>query len=279
MAVRADAAARTSPRPPRLRRGKRGVDRLGLTPTVALLLALGAAPGAAQTAPPSDSEAGAAPQVIRAQLVPHDYTTLASEIAARIDRITKRPGEHFRQGETLVVFDCVAQRAEAAKAQAVLLVAQKTYAVNRRLAELKSIGQLELDVSAAEIDKAKADFAIAEAAVSKCTIAAPFSGGVVDQKAREYQYTTPGQALLEILDDRALEVEFIAPSVWLRWLKPGYAFSVAIDETGKSYRAHVELIGARVDPVSESIKVTGIIDGDAPDLIAGMSGRVGIAPP
>lgn len=244
---------------------------------VALLLALGAATASGQNAAPGDGEA--APQVIRAQLVPHDFTTLASETAARIDRITKRAGEHFKKGETLVVFDCVAQRAEAAKAQAVLLVAQKTYAVNRKLAELKSIGQLELDVSAAEIEKARADHAIAEAAVSKCTIAAPFSGVVVDQKAREFQYTTPGQPLLEILDDHALEVEFIAPSVWLRWLKPGYPFSVTIDETGKLYRGHVELIGARVDPVSESIKVTGKIDGDPPDLIAGMSGRIGIAPP
>lgn len=270
MEARADAARRN-----------RGVVRPGRAPalTVALLLALRAAPCFAQAAAPGDGEAGAAPQVIRAQLVPLNETTLASETAARIDRITRRPGEHFKKGETLVVFDCVAQRAEAAKAQALLLVAQKTFAVNRKLAELKSIGQLELDVSAAEIEKAKADFAIAEAAVSKCTIDAPFSGVVVDQKAHEFQYTTPGQPLLEILDDKSLEVEFIAPSIWLRWLKPGYPFSVAIGETGKTYRGHVELIGARVDPVSESIKVTGAIDGDPPDLIAGMSGRVGIAPP
>lgn len=253
---------------------------LGLRSFIVLaMMSLAASAAIAQGAPPLDAEGAAAPQVIRAQLVPREFTTLASETAARIDRIAHRSGEHFKKGETLVVFDCVAQRAQSAKAHAVLLIAQKTYAVNRRLAELKSISQLELDVSAAEIEKAKADVAIADAAVSKCAIEAPFSGVVVEQKAREFQYTTPGQPLLEILDDRALEVEFIAPSQWLRWLKPNYSFSVAIDETGKSYRAHVELLGARVDPVSESIKVTGAIDGDAGDLVPGMSGRVSIAPP
>ena len=217
--------------------------------------------------------------MIRAQLVPRAFTTLSSETAARIDKISHRAGEHFQKGETLVEFDCVVQRAQVAKARAVLKAAEKTYAINKRLFDMKSLSGLELEVSAAEIDKAKADVAMADATQSKCIVEAPFAGVVVDQKARESQYTTPGQPLLEIVDDRALELEFIVPSAWLRWLKPGFAFSVAVDETGKTYHAHVELLGGSVDPVSKSIKVTGAIDGDARDLMPGMSGRVLIAPP
>ena len=224
-------------------------------------------------------DAAAVPQVIRAQLVPRAFTTLSSETAARVDRISHRAGEHFQKGETLVEFDCVTQRAQVAKARAVLKAAEKTYAINKRLFDMKSLSGLELEVSAAEIDKAKADVAMADAMQSKCVVEAPFTGVVVDQKAREFQYTTPGQPLLEIVDDKALELEFIVPSAWLRWLKTGYAFSVAVDETGKTYHAHVELLGGRVDPVSESIKVTGTIDGDAQDLVPGMSGRVLMSPP
>ncbi|HZY53800.1 MAG TPA: efflux RND transporter periplasmic adaptor subunit [Reyranella sp.] len=224
-------------------------------------------------------DAAAVPQVVRAQLVPRAFTTLSSETAARVDRISHRAGEHFQKGETLVEFDCVTQRAQVAKARAVLKAAEKTYAINKRLFDMKSLSGLELEVSAAEIDKAKADVAMADAMQSKCVVEAPFTGVVVDQKAREFQYTTPGQPLLEIVDDKALELEFIVPSAWLRWLKTGYAFSVAVDETGKTYHAHVELLGGRVDPVSESIKVTGTIDRDAQDLMPGMSGRVVMAPP
>jgi len=224
-------------------------------------------------------DAAAVPQVVRAQLVPRAFTTLSSETAARVDRISHRAGEHFQKGETLVEFDCVTQRAQVAKARAVLKAAEKTYAINKRLFDMKSLSGLELEVSAAEIDKAKADLAMADAMQSKCVVEAPFAGVVVDQKAREFQYTTPGQPLLEIVDDKALELEFIVPSAWLRWLKTGYAFSVAVDETGKTYHAHVELLGGRVDPVSESIKVTGTIDGDVQDLMPGMSGRVVMAPP
>lgn len=245
-----------------------------------LLAGMSAAVSAQQMpAAPSAAPGAVAPQEIRAQLTPRDYTTLASENAGRIDRIATRAGQHFRKGDMLIVFDCVAQQAQAVKARAVLHAAEKTYAVNRRLAELKSIGQLELDVSQAEIEKAKADVAIGESAVSKCSIAAPFSGVTIEQKAREFQYTTPGQPLLDILDDRNLEVEFIAPSRWLPWLKPGYAFALRVDETGKSYSAHITALGARVDPVSRSIKITGAFDNAAPELISGMSGRIDIAPP
>jgi RND family efflux transporter MFP subunit len=228
---------------------------------------------------PSAPDAAAMPQVIRAQLVPRAFTTLSSETAARIDRISHRAGEHFQKGETLVEFDCVVQRAQVSKARAVLKAVEKTYAVNRRLFEMRSLSGLELEVSAAEIDKAKADLAVADALQSKCIVEAPFAGVVVDQKAREAQYTMQGQPLLEIVDDHALELEFIVPSAWLRWLKTGTAFSVVVDETGKTYHAHVELLGGRVDPVSESIKVTGAIDGDAQDLVPGMSGRVLMSPP
>lgn len=243
------------------------------------LLAVLALPLPVAAQQPGSHDAAAVPQVIRAQLVPRAFTTLSSETAARIDRISHRAGEHFQKGETLVAFDCVTQRAQVAKARAVLKVTEKTYAINKRLFDMRSLSGLELEVSAAEIDKAKADLAIADATQSKCTVEAPFAGVVVDQKAREAQYTTPGQPLLEIVDDHALELEFIVPSAWLRWLKTGLAFSVAVDETGKTYQAHVELLGGRVDPVSESIKVTAAIEGDAQDLMPGMSGRVLMAPP
>lgn len=216
---------------------------------------------------------------IRAQLTPREFTTLSSEISGRIDRIATRIGEHFRKGDVLVEFDCAIPRAQVDRAEAVTKQGEKTVAINRRLLHLKSVGQLELDVSQAELVKAKADLAIARATASKCSIAAPFDGVTVDQKAREFQYATPGQPLLDILNDQALEVELIAPSRWLSWIKIDTPFNVKIDETDKTYPARVTRLGGRVDPVSQSIKVIGQITSPAPELMAGMSGQVSITPP
>ena len=244
-----------------------------LMPAPAATLAAPSAAGAAEAKPATER------QDIRAQLSPQRYTTLAAEIGAKVNRLPIPEGGSFKQGQPLILFDCSLQTAQHNKARAALSGAEKTYAVNGRLADLGSIGKAELAVSESEVGKNRAEVAAMAAMLSKCAVAAPFSGRVSEQKVREQQYVQPGQALLEIIDDSVLELEFIAPSRWLAWLKSGHAFKVRIDETGQSYPAKVLRIGAKVDPVSQSVQLAAAINGKFPELIAGMSGTVLLAPP
>jgi membrane fusion protein (multidrug efflux system) len=255
------------------------------------LIGLGAAH--AQTAAPSPAKPAAKPgvaaasqtkpamerQEIRAQLLPRRYTTVAAEIGAKINRLPVPEGSAFKAGQLLVSFDCTLQQAQLQKAQAELDGAEQTLKSNQRLAELNSVGQLELDLSRSAVGKARAEVGANRAVLGKCGVAAPFAGRVAEQKVREQQYVQPGQALLDIIDDSVLELEFLVPSNWLSWLRVGGTFQVQIDETRKSYPAKFIRIGARVDPVSQSVKVAAAIDGKFPELIAGMSGRVQVTPP
>lgn len=211
---------------------------------------------------------------IRAQLTPRRYTTLSAEVGARIQRLTVSEGSSFAEGQTLVAFDCTVQQTQLEKARAELEAAQATLKANERLLELNSIGQLELDLSRSAVGRARAEMGMHEAVLSKCSIRAPYAGRVAEQKAREQQFVQPGQPLLEILDDSTLEIEFLVPSSWLVWLRPGQRLRVQIDETRRSYPARFTRIGARADPVSQSVKVTAAIDGRFPELVAGMSGRI-----
>lgn len=237
-----------------------------------------ALPAAAPT-PVAATKAGFDRQDIRAQLLPRRFTTIAAEIGAKINRLPIPEGAPFKAGQLLVSFDCSVQSAMLQKAKAEQIAADQTHNSNKRLAELNSVGKLELDVSRANVAKASAEVGAQQAVLSKCSIAAPFSGRVAEQKAREQQYVQPGQALIDIIDDSVLELEFLVPSSWLSWLKIGQVFQVEIDETRKSYPAKFIRIGARVDPVSQSVKVAATIDGKFPELIAGMSGRVQIQAP
>jgi RND family efflux transporter MFP subunit len=218
-------------------------------------------------------------QEIRAQLMPRRYTTIAAEIGARINRLPVPEGSAFKAGQLLVSFDCTLQQAQLRKAQAELEGTEQTLKSNQRLAELNSVGQLELDLSRTAVNKANAEIGANQAVLSKCGVSAPFAGRVAEQKVREQQYVQPGQALIDIIDDSVLELEFLVPSRWLSWLKVGGKFEVQIDETGKRYPAKFIRMGARVDPVSQSVKMAGAIDGKFPELIAGMSGRVQVTPP
>lgn len=218
-------------------------------------------------------------QAIRAQLSPRRFTSLSAELGARVNRIAVREGESFKQGQTLIELDCSLQQAQLQKAQATLVGAEKTLSANQRLAALRSVGEIELETAQAEVEKARADVALMKTTLSKCAIYAPFSGRVAEQKIREQQFVQPGQIIVDLIDDTALELEFIVPSKWLTWLRNGSSLKVSIDETGKAYPAKVLRLGARVDPVSQSIKVVAVIDGRYPDLMAGMSGNILLAQP
>ena len=222
---------------------------------------------------------GGVGQDIRAQLSPRRFTTLSSELAAMVERITVKDGDRFKEGQPLVTLDCLVQRAQLEEARATMLAAEKTYSVNRRLHEMNAGGALESEVAAAEVAKSRAKINAGFAIVSKCNVAAPFSGRVVEVKVHDHQFVQAGQAMLEILDDSVLEVEFLAPSRWLSWLKAGHVFQIALDETGRSYPAKVARLGAKVDPLSQSIKVVAEVNGNFPELLAGMSGRVMLTPP
>ena len=222
--------------------------------------------------------AAAQDAAVPVQLVAVQYTTLSAELPAKIDRISVKEGERFKEGQQLVAFDCVIQRAQLDEAQAVLGAAEKSKEVHKRLLELNSAGTLETQKASSDAAVAQAKLNSARAVTSKCGINAPFSGRVVEQKARAHQYIQAGQPILEILDDSALDAEFIVPSGWVGGIKPGKVLQVAVDETRKVYPAKVTRIGAKVDAVSHSVKVVAEVRGDYPELMAGMVGRVQMGP-
>lgn len=258
-------------------------------PLLALLL-LAAAGAVAQVAPAAPATAPAAPaetaaskareaaharaSQVRARLSPVRFTILSAEVAARIERLPFAEGARFKQGDALVVFDDAVPRAQLGKARAAHEAATRVLQSYRRLAELGSVSQLDLAVSESRVLEAKADLDLAEATFGKCVIRAPFPGRVGDMRIREHQFMQAGQPMLEIIDDSALELEFIAPSASLAWLRPGLVLKVRIDETARTYEAKVIRIGAKVDPVSQTIKLAASVAGEHPELLSGMSGSV-----
>lgn len=244
-----------------------------------------AGPQASTAAPalPNASTTPAAPGVysaaradddgrIRVQLVARDQVDVSSEISAKIASMPFRDGDAFRAGQTLVSLDCSLYAAQLRKAQAEAEAAVQLKRVNDRLSQLHSIGEIEVQEADAKAKASAAEVAYMQATVRKCGIAAPFDGRVVKRSASAQQFAEPGKPLLTIVDTSRLELKMIVPSKWLAWLKPGHALTVSVDEVGKSYPATVARIGARVDPVTQTVDVTAALAAHTPELLPGMSG-------
>lgn len=224
-------------------------------------------------------QAGAnAGQNLRAQIKARESTQISSEMSGRISFLKIRDGERFSAGQVLVGFHCSLEEAQLSKAKATLEKKRKTREVDQKLEKLNSISTLQLAVSKAEEEEAKADVRVAQAMLDRCTIKAPFSGKVAEVTARAFQSVREGDPLLEVINEKDLEVEFIAPSRALPQLRPGNAFTVTLDETAKTYKAEIIRLGGRVDPVSQTIKVYGRITDNSEELLPGMSGAIELTP-
>jgi len=197
---------------------------------------------------------------------------ISTDLLFPIETLPFREGERFKKGDVLAAFDCRDLAAQVKSAEAVLRAEQITQDNNARLAKSKAVGNFEVEISKAKTDQAAGELEAYQSKMSRCVIRAPYDGRIAFMRAHAHEIPEPNQPLMQIVSEEGLEIETLLPSAWLRWLKPGSRFSIDIDETGKVQQAEVSRIAAVVDPVSQTVKVTGRFLDDAPGILPGMSG-------
>ena len=201
-----------------------------------------------------------------------DESTIASRMTARITSLPVGEGRSFRRGALLAKFDCSSIRAELAAAQAATKAYRKTYETNVELDSYEAVGRNEVEVAEANLGRAQAEASAISAQLKDCAVYAPFSGTVVEAIANRGEVAASGQPLMRIQSGGNLEAELIVPSNWLTWLDIGAGFDFVIDETGVTIPGTVSRLGASVDPVSKTIRITADIEKGEALVLPGMSG-------
>ncbi len=209
---------------------------------------------------------------IRGIVQPRAKAGLSAEVPSRIVRLPFREGESFHKGDVLVEYDCARLEAARKAARAAWRAAALKARSKRRLVKYQAAGRLEAAVAEAESEKARAEMEAAAVEVRKCRLLAPFKGRVVELHAQAHETPGSGRPVMTVVDLSRLEVEVIAPSRWLSRLRPGAEFTFRVDETGDVLKGRVERIGAVVDAVSQTVRLHGVLEGDASRVLPGMSG-------
>jgi len=214
----------------------------------------------------------AEPEVVRVLLSPDLETTLVSQMNGRITTLNAQLGSAVRKGAVVVGLECSEASARVQMAQAELAAARETLNVKERLRKLDAAGEMEVAVASAAADKARAAVALSRAQVDQCNINAPFSGRVVRLHVKPHQGVSAGAPLVDLISDGPLKIRMNIPSAWLQQVRKGSPLKVRITETGRDYPARITLVNARVDAVAQTIEVEASLDGQFPELLAGMSG-------
>jgi len=130
--------------------------------------------------------------------------------------------------------------------------ARREYDNNQRLLELRSVGQLDVDLSRLAVSEADAEYRAARTNTMRCNITAPYSGRVVGREASEGQSVEASEQILDIVGSEL--------ATWLKWLEPGVETTLEVEETGEHVNGVVNRIGASVDPASHTIPVWAELD-------------------
>lgn len=244
-----------------------GLASLMLLPCLSLAAPIATKPVVSAPAAPAQ-----APASIRFVIKPPQEAQLSSQMSGKLMRFLFQNGAAFRKGDRLAEFDCSERQAQLEKARAVQARAEQVEVSQKQLQKLKAISDLEYEIARSGLREAVADVTVAQAQVNQCHVVAPYAGRVVRRIANQYEHMTPGMPLMQIVESGPLRIDLLVPSSWLRWLKPGTAFSVQVDELGTQVKARIVALGARVDPASQTIDVRAEIVGTPPGLLPGMSG-------
>lgn len=215
----------------------------------------------------------------RGVVIPNAEVTLGAGLAAKIQVMPFKSGQAFKKGEALVVFDCARQLADLRGAKANLGKASSFHQGKVRLKSRGAAGAQEVREAAADVAAAEATVDGLQEVIGLCRILAPFNGQVVERHAQTHETPAANAPIMTVVDDSALELDLIVPSNWLRWVKRGTGFKFAVDELGQTYQARVDRLGAKVDAVSQTIKITGIFVKRPGNVLAGMSGTAKFDPP
>ncbi len=198
--------------------------------------------------------------------------SIASDLGTRVIHLPVREGESFVKGDMLVEFECDKVRAELRSAEAEHRGHALIVANNTNLRRYHAVGSNDVEVSKTQADKSAAAVDSWAARVAQCKILAPFDGRVAELFIHEYELPSGSNPVIKIVDHTHLEVDIIVPSRWLKWVTVGTPFTFTVDETGDTFPGRIVRMSAAVDPVSQTIKVIGVMDRVKDTILAGMSG-------
>lgn len=200
--------------------------------------------------------------------------TLSSEVTSRILKITKRMGEHFKEGELLIHLDDRIYEGFKEKALGNLGKAESELASKQELFKEKIASFMEVKSAQAEVAVAHSDLISAEHAINACYIRGPFDGKVVNLFVEEFELIQEGKPLIEILNDDSLIGQVLVPARLLSQLIIDRPVKVQIQETNSIVDGKILRIEPVIDPASSLIKIDIVVDNRAQKLRSGMIGQV-----
>lgn len=209
---------------------------------------------------------------------PRAQAVIPSEVAMPIKAMPKKAGDSCQKGDLLVEFDSSLPDAAVEAVQARVDAEQKNHDGIRSLYERNQVTVTELARAESDLARARLELATSRHEAEACRVYAPFSGKIVEEMLREFEWASKGAALLLLVDDSILRVRFFLPEEHYSRIRPGDTVAIAVPAMSREVTGTVSRLGAVFDPVSRTFDVWADVDNADDTLRVGMTAEVLWAP-
>ena len=201
-------------------------------------------------------------------------TTLTAQTSGRVIEMRVDAGQRVKKGDLLLRIDAREASEVAAGASALYINAKANYERMKNL-------QKQNFVSAAALDKAKADFDAAQASrgqagvsVGYASVTAPMSGVVAQRLIEQGETAAPGRSLLTIYDPDGLRVTASIPQYQLAQMRNVSEAKVEFPDLGLWAEAKAVALLPTADAATHVSQVRVGLPADLKGVIPGMFARV-----
>jgi RND family efflux transporter MFP subunit len=198
--------------------------------------------------------------------------TLFPQVTGTVAEIKFAAGEKVAAGDELVRLDDADQRVEVERVTIARDDAKAALDRAERLLASKNITAVAVSDARSVLQKAEIDLKVAELALAKRMISAPFAGvvGITDLSVGDLVTTT--KAIANLDDTSTVTVTFEVPERVAGKVLLGQdveATSIAVPD--QVFAGKVSAIDNRIDPTARTLKLEAVLPNDANVLKPGMS--------
>jgi RND family efflux transporter MFP subunit len=219
-----------------------------------------------------------------------DKSELSFRVSGRVQDVAVEAGAHVRSGQMLASIDpqpyelkVESAIADLRSARARLSDAEKKFESTRSLYDRRIASKLNFDSAEAAFESAQSAMHAAEAALNlaqrdldNSILLAPFDGLVAERHIEPFQQVNPGQTILLLHTEGAIEVDVRMPEGLIHDVAVGQQVTVRMTTAsfrGQRFRGSVNQVGATALEAN-SYPVTIAVENADPRMRPGMTARV-----
>jgi RND family efflux transporter MFP subunit len=234
-----------------------------------------------------------------------ESAVISAQVMGRVQQVLVREGDNVRAGQTLVVLDDAALRAQLEQAQAGVkaaengqvvaqtnaALAQSTLARYKQLESEKSVSPQEmdevsrraeaaaagLDAARAQTDAAKAQQSGARAMLGYTRLVAPFAGVVAARMADPGTMAAPGAPLLQVDQAGALQLDATVDESAIAAVHKGMTVPVDIEVAASTGAVSLAGTVAEIDPSADPSSRSFLVKINLPSSTQTHAGTYGTA--